>query len=328
MNILIVAQGKIPVCKYGGTERVLSSLCSALNDQKHNVSLLAPEGSSLPFSNGRVYNFDPNAPLAPQIPSSIDCVHLNCNHIGDISIPYIVTIHGNPEFGEKLDLNSVFVSQNHAFRHNSTSWIHNGLDWREYGDVDLTLKRRYFHFLAKAAWRVKNLQGAIDITNKNSHKLEVLGGSRLNIKMGFRLTLSQHVHFNGMVDEKKKSIILPRSKGLIFPVRWHEPFGLALIESLYFGCPVFGTPYGSLPEIVGEQYGFLSSSKRKLAQYINDHRYNPNECHEYALNNFDSKTMASRYTTLYERVISGEHLNQTIPTLKDVPSDKFLPWLE
>ena len=41
-------------------------------------------------------------------------------------------------------------------------------------------------------------------------------------------------------------------------MRWHEPFGIALIEALYFGCPVFGTPYGSLPEIVEEGVqGFL-----------------------------------------------------------------------
>ena len=48
------------------------------------------------------------------------------------------------------------------------------------------------------------------------------------------------------------SSLLNASRGLIFPVRWHEPFGLAVIESLYFGCPVFATPYGALPELVQE----------------------------------------------------------------------------
>lgn len=94
-----------------------------------------------------------------------------------------------------LDENSVFVSHNHAARHGSQSAVHNGLDWREYGDVDLALRRNYFHFLAKAAWRVKNVQGAIDMVDAQNEKLKVLGGHRLNIKMGFRLTTSPRVHF-------------------------------------------------------------------------------------------------------------------------------------
>ena len=36
----------------------------------------------------------------------------------------------------------------------------------------------------------------------------------------------------------EKGEILNSSKGLVFPVLWHEPFGLAIIESLYYGCPV------------------------------------------------------------------------------------------
>ena len=29
--------------------------------------------------------------------------------------------------------------------------------------MDLNASRRYYHFLGKAAWRVKNVQGAIDV---------------------------------------------------------------------------------------------------------------------------------------------------------------------
>ena len=55
---------------------------------------------------------------------------------------------------------------------------------------------------------------------------------------------------------------------MIFPVRWHEPFGLAIVESLYFGCPVFGTPYGSLPEIVAPDVGVLSARASDLAEAV------------------------------------------------------------
>ena len=52
-----------------------------------------------------------------------------------------------------LDKNSVFVSKNHANRYQSNEYVYNGLDWDDYGKVDLEKKRKRFHFLGNAAWR-------------------------------------------------------------------------------------------------------------------------------------------------------------------------------
>ena len=71
-----------------------------------------------------------------------------------------------------------------------------------------------------------------------------------------------------MVGGTQKTGLLNASRGLIFPVRWHEPFGLAVIESLYFGCPVFSTPYGALPELVPVHCGVLSDQASVLAEAV------------------------------------------------------------
>jgi hypothetical protein len=68
-----------------------------------------------------------------------------------------------------------------------------------------------------------------------------------------------------MVGGQVKLDLLQGSRGLIFPVLWHEPFGLAVIESLYFGCPVYATPYGALPELVPPACGVLSAGRGELA---------------------------------------------------------------
>ena len=109
----------------------------------------------------------------------------------------------------------------------------------------MNLPRKHLHFLAKAAWRVKNVKGAIEISRRSHHKLIVMGGTRLNLKMGFRFTPDLHVKFYGMVGGEQKLSLLNQSKALLFPVLWHEPFGIAITESLYMGAAVFGTPYGS-----------------------------------------------------------------------------------
>ncbi len=224
MNILIVDSGIIPAKKYGGTERVIWYLGKELVRMGHKVTFLVQKGSVCDFTN--VLFLDPKKKLSKQIPASTDIVHFNFVPEEPIEKPYIITIHGNGNDFRKFDLNTVFVSKDHASRFGSESFIHNGLDWDDYGKPDLDSKREYFHFLGKAAWRVKNVQGAIDvITSTKREELMVLGGRRLNLKMGFRFTLSPRVHFCGMVGGEEKNTLLRKSKGLILPVRWHEPLG-------------------------------------------------------------------------------------------------------
>ena len=267
--------------------------------------------------------------ISEQIPDDVDVVHFQFTpqNIDRIQKPYLITIHEN-RTTQSFDLNTVFISKNHAVRYGSTEFVYNGLDWDEYAKPDFSRKRKYFHFLGKAAWKVKNLKGAIDIIkHTDSEELKVLGGVRFNFKMGWRFTFSPRVSFYGMVGGKKKDKLLNGSKGLIFPVRWHEPFGLAIIESLYFGCPLFGTPYGALPEIVNEDVGTLSNKISDLVQAVeNSHVFNPIRCHEYALEEFNSKKMALAYLEKYERVLSNKKLNETAPKVNEVPTKKLLEW--
>jgi glycosyltransferase involved in cell wall biosynthesis len=315
------------VHKYGGTERVIWYLGKELVKLGHCVQYLVPKGSSCDFAKV-IEIIDSNA-VVNQIPKNIDVVHFHyqSNEIKNIVIPYVVTVHGNRNHFEPFDKNSIFVSKNHAERYGSESFVYNGLDWNDYGLPDLENKKNYFHFLGNAAWKVKNLKGAIKIIKKTkTEKLKVLGGVRFNFKMGLRLTFSPKVSFEGMVGGSEKNHFLNNSKGLIFPVRWSEPFGLAIIESLYFGCPVFGTPYGSLSEIVTKEVGFLSANSTKIAEAIkNSNQYSAKVCHEYALNNFNSKVMALAYLKKYEEVLSGNHLNIKAPALK-IKTEKLLEW--
>jgi glycosyltransferase involved in cell wall biosynthesis len=326
MNILIADSGIIPAQKYGGTERVIWYLGKELAQMGHRVTFLVQKGSVCDFAKVLFYNS--GRKLAEQIPVSTDIVHFNFVPEETIEKPHIITVHGNCNDFREYDLNSVFVSKNHAGRFGSDSFVYNGLDWDDYGKPDLDGRRDYFHFLGKAAWRVKNVQGAIDVIKATKNEeLMVLGGHRLNLKMGFRFTASHRVHFFGMVGGAEKNLLLSKSKGLIFPVRWHEPFGLALIESLYFGCPVFGTPYGSLPEIVIPEVGFLSNSMTGLAGAIeNAEQFSKAKCHQYAVEQFNSKKMAEAYLEKYSKVLNDEKLNLYPPQLIEKQTAKLLDW--
>lgn len=327
MNILITCNNVIPVLKYGGTERVIWYLGKELVKMGHHVTFLAQKGSVCPFA--KIIFFDDNPNIYNHlIPEDIDIVHINHSKCPYLTKPYLITIHGNINSKDLLDCNSVFVSKNHAIRYQSDQFVYNGLDWDDYGKVNFTNQRKRFHFLGNAAWRLKNVKGAIKTILKTPHeKLDVIGGTRLNFKMGFRFTLSPRIHFHGQCDNDEKSKIMQLSKGLVFPVKWHEPFGLALTESLYFGCPVFGTPYGSLPEIITSEVGFLCNNSDELSNKLkNSKSYDAKLCHQYASDLFNSKLMAINYLKKYELILNHQQLNAKNPQLDTIQTQKFLDW--
>ena len=328
MHILLANKAPIPVFAYGGTERVVWDLGKMLVQLGHRVSYLVPAGSSCDFA--RVMAIDPGKSWHEQIPADVDIAHFQFDpeFTADTqpNCPCIVTEHGNARAGWPLPRNTVFVSRDHAARYGSTSYVHNGLDWAAYGPVDWAQARTHHHFLGKAAWRVKNVKGAIQVARRAGVDLAVMGGTRLNLRRGFRFTLTRRAQFYGMVGGAQKTQLLNASNGLIFPVRWHEPFGLAVIESLYFGCPVFATPYGALPELVPADCGRLSAQADELVEAIQTQTFDRQACHTRAVEHFSAQRMARDYLQKYQQVLDGEFLNPVQPAIQG--EARQLPWTD
>lgn len=316
MHILIVDwSGPIPALRYGGTERVIWGLGKSLHALGHKVTFLVPEGFTGDFADS--ISLDQTKDLNEQIPEDVDLVHLNYPPRKPINKPYIITMHGNPEPDEYIDRNTVFISKNQAERYNSDVFVHNGLYWDDYGIPDLKKPRPYFHFLGKVSRRVKNAFGAAKIVLKAKGKLMIIGGDRWNSRnfsRGFTYLFNPKLTFLGMLDDAEKMKIMEKSKALVFPVEWHEPFGLVIIESLYAGCAVFCSTNGSLPELVSKEVGVVSNNSKVLAEALKSFDYDPQRCHLYAKEHFNAKKMTLAYLDLYKKVIAGEKLHAKTPT--------------
>lgn len=325
MYVLIVNNTTIPTLKYGGTERVIWWLGKELVKRGHKVTYLVAKGSICTFAN--VLELRTDRPFNELVPEDVDVIHLNC-WVNEMPLkPYIFTQHGNSNHQQALDKNTVFVSANHAARFGSMIFVHNGIDPNDYGKPIFNNQRDYIHFLGDAAWRVKNVRGAIKIAEKAKLSLHVIGGVRFNFNQGLRLTFSSNVTFHGLKGGEEKNAILNQSKAMLFPVLWHEPFGIAIVESLYFGCPVFSTPYGSLPEIITKEVGFLSAKLDELVnaiKYID--KYDRKFCYDYVMAHFTSVQMTDKYLQFYEQVLNGNCLNKEHPQLVKVQTKKFLPF--
>ena len=318
MHVLIVDwSGPIPALKYGGTERVIWGLGKCLSELGHQVTFLVPEGFTGNFAKSIA--LDRTKDLNEQIPEDIDLVHFNYPPRQPIIKPYVITMHGNPQPDEHIDKNTIFISKNQANRYNSELFVHNGLYWEDYGIPNLEQPRTYFHFLGKTSRRVKNVFGAAKIVTKAKGRLMIMGGKRWNTRnltRGFQYIFNPKIQFLGMLDDSDKMKIMEKSKALVFPVEWHEPFGLVVIESLYAGCTVFCTTNGSLPELLNEEVGLASNNTIELVDALRNFNYNPQRCHNYAKDNFNAKKMTLEYLKLYEKVFLGESLHNENPSFQ------------
>ena len=343
MHILIANHSRIPVKAYGGAERIVWWLGKALVKMGHEVTYLVQKNSTCPFAN--VLWIDESCPIAEQIPAACDLVHLHFPTDEILPKPCLFTCHTNAENPTLFHPNTVFLSGDHAKRHGGKVFVYNGLDFDDYGEPMLDNRRMYLHFLGKADWRVKNVKGAIELAGRVGERLHVIGGTRVNFREGLRVTLSSHVRFHGMLGGDGKNVLLNGSKGLLYPTLWHEPFGLAIIESLWFGCPVFGTPYGSLPELLGgperqngdrtagngqiealySEWGCLSNKKSEIVEALKEaDSFNRKSCHEYVRAYFSASQMAAKYVTLYEKVLSGYPLHSSRPECPESQQGKLL----
>src|SRR5690606_27535598 len=136
--------------------------------------------------------------------------------------PTLVTIQGNGKQGEDFSRNTSFLTRKHAAIHGSDVFVYNALDFEEYPWQPTKKNWDQFLFMAKGSWKVKNLKHCIKACKQSKKHLHIGGGKSW--------LPSKYIHSYGMVGGDEKLEIMRKCDALLWPVRWHEPFGIAVIE--------------------------------------------------------------------------------------------------
>ncbi|MBL7715845.1 MAG: glycosyltransferase [Bdellovibrionales bacterium] len=321
MKIVLFHPELLPPKNYGGVERVVLWLTEALIELGHEVWVGALEGSSLP-GGARLIEFPVNArsahDLLRKLPKGVDVVHFQAppeaGVVEKLPCAHVVTIHGNGKPGETFSKNTIFLTQDHAARHQSRSFVWNGLNPREFifnPRTSVNRRSNRYLFLSKTSWKVKNLAGAVEWIKRAGVSLDIAGGNR---PFGIRMKswLDPKLNWLGPVSGERKAEILSQAKGFLFPVTWPEPFGLVVIEALASGTSVLASKLGSLPELVTADVGRLIDPKDGEAWVESlrsgDWIADPSACRDRFLRHFTHLHMAQSYLERYARVIQGAQL--------------------
>lgn len=298
MKIVHVSHYKLPVKNYGGTQRVILWNARAQKKMGHDVVLLSLKGTRL--DDLEVHEIPRELDdYGPHIPSGADIVHLYATPGVPPKYPHIVTIGGNGKPGETYSPNTVFVSRDHARRHGSSQFVHNGIDPDEF-EYRAT-KDDYFLFLSKASWKVKGLETALQLARRTGINLRIAGGRGISF--------SRKIKYMGMVGGRKKAGLLSGARALLFPIQWEEPFGLVAAEALMSGTPVITSERGSMPEVVTDDVGFRCNGIDEMEQAIRSvGDIAPAACRARAEMLFTSEAMARSYLLKYREILEHGRL--------------------
>jgi glycosyltransferase involved in cell wall biosynthesis len=311
MRIAFEHKGILPVVKYGGIERILFWHMKELAKRGHEVTLFGhPESKVKEYGIKLVpIEGDAKKTLDTLTKDQFDIIHLTYNYEPKSEVPVLINMQCNGQIGEKFSKNSIFVSKKHAKNHGSEHFIYNALDFDEYPyEPRPENELNSFLFLAKGSWSVKNLKHCISVCKKAKKHLHIAGGRSL--------MPSRFIHSHGMVGGDEKINVMKKCDAFLFPVRWHEPFGIAIIEAMAMGMPVLGGPYGSLPELITKETGVVCNNKSELLTAVseNKNKFNKDTIRKYVEDNFSISRLTDQYLAYYERVIAGETLHEENPT--------------
>ncbi|PZG21913.1 glycosyl transferase family 1 [Micromonospora craterilacus] len=122
------------------------------------------------------------------------------------------------------------------------------------------------------------------------------------------------VRWVGTVAGRDRDELLAGARATLFPLRWEEPGGTAVVESLALGTPVVAIARGCLPELVEHgRTGLLTADEEELGDLVlAADLVEPDECRREAAARFTPAVMARRYVALYDQL----RRRSTAPTLQ------------
>lgn len=286
---------------------------------------------------------------------SFDIIHLN--DAGRYSLyfsqfikqPFITTLHGSyfPVENDPYDIRKEKINQLHIFKNtpfisisniqriaipdlNYIGTVYNSVDMQDYSFSDTG--GDYICWLGRVT-PAKGLDTAIEISESLSRQLHAFGFVDAGEQSYFETAIKPHMgnlfNFSGAAKEvSQKNDFYRGSKVFLFPIRWHEPFGIVMAEAMACGTPVVAYARGSVPEVVidgvtgfivhpdnenhDREYiikktgaeGLREAVERIYAMPESEYRAMRAACRKHIENSFTTEKMAEGYLEAYQKVLA------------------------
>ncbi|MGH3051670.1 MAG: glycosyltransferase family 4 protein [Gaiellaceae bacterium] len=335
MRIAIVAPPWFPVppSRYGGIEWVVSLLAEGLVRAGHEVTLFASGDST---TEARLASVFPDAPSEFIGQTAYDLHHaLACferagefdivnDHSGPlaaalggtVSTGVVHTVHGplDRRMGDVYaqiarvapQVGLISLSLNQRRPQSGLNWIANcpnALDLSAYpvhphrGD--------YLLFVGRMS-PDKGAHRAVEVAQQVGLPLKLAGKMQERLEEEYfdeavRPHLGPTIEYLGEVSHTEKVDLLQNARVTLFPIKWEEPFGLVMIESMACGTPVIASRWGAVPEVIEDgRTGIIVGDHTEMPRALEAaDKIDPLECRRYVEERFSADRMVADYEAAY-----------------------------
>ncbi|HEY6740300.1 MAG TPA: glycosyltransferase family 4 protein [Actinopolymorphaceae bacterium] len=331
---------EVPPTGYGGTEAILARLVDGLVDSGHDVTVVA---AGRDLTAGRFLqtyaepprpDFDSHAEVAQAAMAArlldealrdgrLDLVH-DHSVAGPLlargrDVPTVVTTHLPPEddlltYYRALDDTVAFVAISESQRRQAPElpWVatvHHGIEVEEFPYRED--KEDQVCFLGRFSPE-KGAHLAIDAAREAGIPIVLAGKcsedrERRYFEAEIAPRLGPDARYIGVADFPTKCRLLARSRCLVFPILWEEPFGLVMTEAMACGTPVVALRRGSVPEVVVDEVtGLILDDPDDLPTALRDaKRLAPKAARRHVETSFSREAMVRGYQAAYRAVLSA-----------------------
>jgi glycosyltransferase involved in cell wall biosynthesis len=330
----------VPPVHYGGTELVVDLLARGLRTAGCEVVLFTTGDAACPVPRRWLY---PEALGTADAPAGerqhvewayatlgdVDVVHDHTEagpamtEAHDPAVPVVTTVHGRftaparALYASAATRGVAVVAISHAQRRAApevpvAAVIHHGVEPDDYppgrgdGGYVLFLGRMSADKGAARAITIARAAGKRILLAAKMWEADELQYYAESVEP----LLGDDAVFVGAVGGADKLVLLGGAEALVNPIRWPEPFGLVMIESLACGTPVLSFPEGAAPEIVKPgRTGFLCADEDEMVSKLAlVGHLDRATCRASVQERFSATRMVSDHLRLYRRLVRDRRL--------------------
>lgn len=352
MKIALLAPPYLPVppTGYGGTERIVYYLAEGLVKKGHEVTLFASGDSktsaklvsTFPKSLGNSGELK-SKPLLPLLQytdcysraSEFDLIHNHAQFLGlffaeFVKTPVVHTLHctlfpgETPEEKRKTALrfkhhNFISISNNQREGLPELNWVatvYNGVDLSE---LPFNPNQGKYLLWVGRITQKKGPVEAIETAKRVGIPLKIAAVIDPIDRPFFEekvepLIDGGQIEFMGEISGEKKAKLYGGAIATLYPISWHEPFGLVMVESMATGTPVVAFNAGAVPEVVKDGVtGFVVDNIDEMVAAVKRiDGINRGECRKWVEEKFTMEKMVEGYEKVYEEILKMTRFKKSL----------------
>ena len=348
MKIALLAPPYLPVPPkgYGGTERIVHHLTEGLVKRGHDVTLFASGDSITKAKLASIYptalgnsGLNKRDAIEPLLQyefcysraKEFDIIHSHGQYLSffgarNLGTPVVFTWHGSFYEGEVPeekrqtlrtfgDMPMVSISNNQRLalpELHYVATVYNSLDIPTYRYSDKP--RDYLLWVGRMSPK-KGALDAIAVAEKVGIRLEMAAAIDPIDRPFFEEQIKpkidgDRVIYHGEVAHEVLVELYGGAIATLYPISWHEPFGLVMTESMACGTPVITYDIGSSAEVVEDgKTGFVIAPSAGVNAMISAVKrvgeIDRAVCRKWVEKKFSIDRMVSEYEDVYRKILGS-----------------------